>query len=98
MSHETTPPSLTPPSDAPARQALAAQQANQDSARAHNAQAVARLGAWADGAQRAEHIRALVAITLEHLGPQAAEDTRASAAQWQAWALGLAEASEAPSP
>lgn len=79
-----------------ARQALAAQHAIQAHAMAESATQVASLSAWADSSQQAEHIRGLVAVTMAHLSEHATPSTRENAAQWQAWALGLADSIEAP--
>ena len=73
----------------------AAHQANGDNARAENMKALASLATTADSQQRAEHIRGIVATTMAHLSADATAATRASAAQWQEWALGL---SDAPAP
>ncbi len=39
----------------------------------------------------AEHIRGMVAATMANLSPHASGDAQNSAAQWQLWALGVAE-------
>jgi uncharacterized membrane protein len=70
----------------------AAQQANGEAAKAVNLTALAQLHDSADSAQRAEHIRGIVATTIAHLAAVASAATRHSAAQWQAWALGLSDA------
>ena len=78
-----------------AHQALAARHAIQTEAKATNARQVAALSAWADSGQQAEHIRGLVATTMAYLAPHASAATREDAAQWQAWALGLADGLDA---
>lgn len=70
----------------------AAHRANGDAAKADNLHALAQLGASADSAQQAAHIRGIVATTIGHLSANATAATRASAAQWQQWALGLSDA------
>lgn len=89
-------PSPTRLAELAAHQALAAQHAIQADAKAENARQVASLSAWADSGQQAEHIRGLVAITMAHLSQDATPSTRENAAQWQAWALGLADGIEVP--
>lgn len=82
--------------EAIAQQALAAQHAVQAEAKAESARQVASLSAWASKGQQAEHIRGLVAITMAHLSEHATPSTRENAAQWQTWALGLADGIEVP--
>ena len=61
-------------------------------AKAQNLKALAELSASADSTQQADHIRGIVATTMAHLSADATAATRASAAQWQTWALGLSDA------
>jgi hypothetical protein len=70
----------------------AAHDAISASAKALNLKALAELSASADSAQQADHIRGIVATTMAHLSADATAATRASAAQWQTWALGLSDA------
>jgi len=70
----------------------AATQAIGSSAKAENLKALAELAASADSTQQADHIRGIVATTMAHLAADATAATRESAAQWQAWALGLSDA------
>ena len=70
----------------------AATQAISPSAKAENLKALAELSASADSTQQADHIRGIVATTMAHLAADATAATRDSAAQWQAWALGLSDA------
>lgn len=44
----------------------------------------------------AEHIRAIVAVTMGNLSSQASDATRNDAQQWQQWALGVANGLEQP--
>ena len=69
----------------------AATQAISSSAKAENLKALAELSDSADSAQQADHIRGIVATTMAHLAADATAATRDSAAQWQAWALGLSD-------
>jgi hypothetical protein len=69
----------------------AARQANGDAARADALKALAELDDTADRAQQAAHIRGIVATTMAHLAADATPATRDSAAQWQAWALGVSD-------
>jgi hypothetical protein len=62
------------------------------SAKAENLKALAELSAIADNAQQADHIRGIVATTMEHLAADATAATRDSAALWQQWALELSDA------
>ncbi len=68
-----------------------AQQALGEAAKAENLKAIAALADTADRQQQADHIRGIVAATMAHLALDATAATRASAHQWQAWALGLSE-------
>ena len=61
-------------------------------AKAQNLKALAELSASADSSQQADHIRGIVATTMAHLSADATAATRASAEQWQTWALGLSDA------
>ena len=70
----------------------AATHAMGSTAKADNLKALADLSASADSTQRADHIRGIVATTMAHLAADATAATRESAAQWQAWALGLSDA------
>ena len=70
----------------------AAHDAVSAAAKALNLKALAELSASADSAQQADHIRGIVATTMAHLAADATVATRASAAQWQTWALGLSDA------
>lgn len=69
----------------------AAHQAIGDAAKAVNLKALAELADTADRQQRAAHIRGIVATTMDHLAADVTAATRESAAQWQAWALGLSD-------
>jgi len=69
----------------------AAHQAIGAAAKAENLKALAELAATADRHQQAAHIRGIVATTMAHLAADATVATRISAAQWQAWALGLSD-------
>lgn len=73
-----------------------AENAIQAEAKAENARQVSALLAWADSRQQAEHIRALVSITMGHLSQHATLATREHSAQWQDWALGLADGTTVP--
>jgi hypothetical protein len=66
--------------------------ANGNAAKADNLRVLAELGASADSAAQADHIRGVVAMTIAHLAADATAATRDSAAQWQQWALGLSNA------
>jgi hypothetical protein len=70
----------------------AAHRATGTAAKADNLAALAALSTCADNRQQADHIRGIVATTMAHLAADATAATHASAAQWQAWALGLSEA------
>ena len=96
MHIDASTPSPTQLAELATQQALAAQHAIQAEAKAENARQVASLSAWADSSQQAEHIRALVAITMAHLTQHATPATREHATQWHAWALGLADGIEVP--
>jgi hypothetical protein len=45
----------------------------------------------ADQGHIAEHIRGMVAVTMGHQPTDASDATRAQAARWQRWALGVAD-------
>lgn len=62
-----------------------------DTAKAANLQQIAALADIASEAQVAEHIEAMVALTMAHLPPDASAAARERAAQWQRWALGIAD-------
>ncbi len=55
-----------------------------------NAQ-IAALRDDANEHQIAEHIRGMVAVTMAHLSSQVLDATRNDAAQWQQWALSVAD-------
>jgi len=78
----------------------AAHEANGDAAKADNLKGLAELAHTADRHQQAAHIRGIVATTMAHLAADVTAATRESAAQWQAWALGLSDALllEPPAP
>lgn len=76
----------------------AARHANGDGARAENLKALAEIAVTADSSQQADHIRGIVAATMAHIAADAGATTRDSAAQWQAWALGLSDALEHDRP
>ena len=73
-----------------AQEAAAALHAISEQAKTENLALVAALSADANDTQIAEHIRAMVALTIGHLSVDAPATTRNHAAQWQAWALGVA--------
>lgn len=58
-------------------------------AREDNRREVAHLPV--DDQQKAEHIRGLVAATMAHLAAYGTATTLENAAQWQGWALALAD-------
>jgi hypothetical protein len=64
-------------------------------AKAKNLSALAELSASSDSRQLADHIRGIVATTMDHLALDATAATRDSAAQWQEWALGLSHSDSA---
>jgi hypothetical protein len=68
-----------------------AQNALQSAAMEKNLLALAELAQSADRHQQGEHIRGIVATTIAHLSSDATAATRELAAQWRAWALGLAD-------
>ena len=70
----------------------AAQQAIGAAAKAENLRVLAELADTADRHQQAAHIRGIVATTMAHLAADVTAATRESAAQWQAWALGVSDA------
>jgi hypothetical protein len=70
----------------------AAHQAIGADAKAQNLKALEELSSSADSTQQADHIRGIVATTMAHLAADATAATRASAAQWQTWALALSDA------
>lgn len=76
-------------------EAASAEQTVQDALRStameQNLKAVAELAISADRGQQGEHIRGIVATTIAHLSSDATTATRELAAQWRAWALGLAD-------
>jgi hypothetical protein len=76
----------------------AAARAIGSAAKACNLKALAELSATADVSQQADHIRGIVATTMAHIAEDATAATRDSAAQWQAWALGLTDALVADLP
>jgi hypothetical protein len=69
----------------------AAHRATGADARARNLAALAALADCANNSQQADHIRGIVATTTAHLAADATVAARDSAAQWQAWALGLSD-------
>jgi hypothetical protein len=69
----------------------AAHRATGAEAQADNLAALAALADCASNSQQADHIRGIVATTMAHLAADATVATRDSAAQWQAWALGLSD-------
>lgn len=76
-------------------EAASAQQAAQNAlataAMEENLKALAELAESAGKHQQEEHIRGIVATTIAHLSSDATAATRELAAQWKAWALGLAD-------
>jgi hypothetical protein len=76
----------------------AAARAIGSAAKACNLKALAELSATADVSQQADHIRGVVATTMAHIAEDATAATRDSAAQWQAWALGLTDSLVADLP
>ena len=81
-----------------AQEAAAALHAISEQAKTENLALVAALSADANDTQIAEHIRGMVALTRGHLSVDAPATTRNHAAQWQAWALGVADAVEQTVP
>ncbi len=73
-----------------AKEAAAARNAIKADAKKENAKQIAELS---DGAkdQQAEHIRGMVAATMAHMSIDASAITQENAAQWQQWALGVAD-------
>lgn len=61
-----------------------------DQAKSENLAVVAALSDTTHDTHVAEHIRAMVAVTMEHLSSAASAITRDHAERWQAWALGVA--------
>lgn len=82
---------MTIDTNAPAAE-HAAHRAIGATAKAENLKALAALAATATCSQQADHIRGIVAATMAHLAADATPAARNSAAQWQAWALGLSDA------
>ena len=82
---------MTIDTNAPAAE-HAAHRAIGATAKAENIKALAELSATANRSQQADHIRAIVAVTMAHLAADATLATGDSAAQWQEWALGLSDA------
>ncbi|HET9976243.1 MAG TPA: hypothetical protein VFQ20_02315 [Burkholderiaceae bacterium] len=70
----------------------AAHRATGAEAKAENLKGLAELADTADRHQQAAHIRGIVATTMAHLAADVTASTRDSAAQWEAWALGLSDA------
>ena len=77
-----------------ALEAVTAELANEPDAKAQNRAQIAALSDCADGPQKAEHIRGLVAATVAQISVHANSITRENAARWQTWALGLADGLE----
>jgi hypothetical protein len=74
-----------------AQEAAAALHAMTEQAKTENLALVAALSDDANNTHIAEHIRGMVALTIGHLSLDAPATTRNHAAQWQAWALGVAD-------
>jgi hypothetical protein len=72
-------------------QEFAASQALTEQAKTENLALVAGLSDVADDPHIEEHIRSMVAVTMGHLSDSASASTRNNAAQWQQWALGVAD-------
>ncbi|HET9978105.1 MAG TPA: hypothetical protein VFQ20_11750 [Burkholderiaceae bacterium] len=70
----------------------AAHEAIGAAAKAENLKVLAEIAQTADRDQQAAHIRGIVAATMAHLAADVTAATRESAAQWQAWALGVSDA------
>ncbi len=81
----------TSPSSLAAMAEQAAQRAISPQAQERNTTQVAALADSAGDAQRAEHIRGIVATTMAQISVGASAVTQAAAQQWQAWALGVAQ-------
>ena len=61
-----------------------------------NAEQISALRPDARDSHIAEHIRGMVAATIGNLPIQASEATKNDAAQWQQWALSVADGLELP--
>ena len=72
-------------------QEFAASQAISEQAKTENLAQVAELSDVANDTYIEEHIRSMVAVTMEHLSASATDNTRNHAEQWQEWPLGVAD-------
>lgn len=87
----TTPPSLA---QTTAQEADAALHATTAGAKEENTKQIAELADATVEAHIAEHIRGMVASTVDHVSIHATATTREHTEHWQQWALGVADGVE----
>ncbi len=98
MNTEITLAAPSTPAQRLALQAASALRAITDEAKQRNSEQLIALSESATEGQQAEHIRAVVAVTIGQLSADASDVTREHARQWGQWALDVADGVERGQP